>query len=188
MSHTQPLPTPPRQVILCDESGRPTGAADLLAAHTGEGMLHLAFSVYIFCPDRRSLLIQQRSREKMLWPLVWANTCCSHPRAGESALEAGSRRLREEMGIACELTLGPAFVYRALDPHGHGVEYEHDVILTGTFDGDPIPDPAEVAAWKWVGIVEMQHELKAQPDSFAPWFHLGLPKAIYPQITPISQI
>src|SRR5262245_62399892 len=83
----------PRQVILCDAAGRPTGSAELIAAHTGPGQLHLAFSVYILSPNRQFLLIQQRSAEKMLWPLVWANTCCSHPRAGGSPVGVGCRRL-----------------------------------------------------------------------------------------------
>lgn len=172
---------PPRQVVLCDASGRPTGAAGLLEAHSGEGLLHLAFSVYVFSTDRRRLLIQQRSHEKMLWPLVWANTCCSHPRPGESALEAGARRLQEEMGIRCELTPGAAFVYRALDPNGRGVEHEYDVILTGAYDGDPIPNPAEVADWSWIELSALRRQMATQPNSFAPWFHLGLPKAIGPR-------
>lgn len=173
MSH--PGPTPPRQVILCDPAGRPTGAADLLAAHTGAGQLHLAFSVYLFRPDRRAVLLQQRAAGKMLWPLAWANTCCSHPRAGETPVEAGRRRLMEEMGLDCHLDLGPAFVYRAEDPAGRGVEHEYDILLVGTTDADPVPNPAEVAAWEWVGLAELREDLKARPERYAPWLHQGLP-------------
>src|SRR5579859_5097137 len=164
--------TDPRRVILCDVIGRPQGTAAILAAHTGDGLLHLAFSVFVFSPDRRSLLIQQRSGRKMLWPLVWANTCCSHPREGETAIAAGQRRLQEEMGFTCDLTLGPEFVYRALDPNGLGVEHEYDVILLGTYDGDPNPDPAEVAAWKWVDLESLQRDMQTNPERYAPWFHL----------------
>jgi isopentenyl-diphosphate Delta-isomerase len=164
------------QVILCDESGRPQGTADLLAAHTGSGRLHLAFSVYLFTPDRSSLLLQQRSAAKMLWPLVWANTCCSHPRVGESAVDAGRRRLREEMGIDAELAEGPTFVYRAEDPAGRGVEHEYDMILLGTFAGEPVANPAEVAAWRWVNVEQLRAEMRQRPTEFAPWLHLGLPK------------
>src|SRR4029077_7014586 len=96
-----PTPNAARHVVLCDAAGRPHGTAEIVAAHSGEGQLHLAFSVFVFTPDRRSLLIQQRSREKRLWPLAWANTCCSHPRPGETAVEAGQRRLGEEMGFTC---------------------------------------------------------------------------------------
>src|SRR5205814_10092482 len=125
-----------------------------------------------------ALLIQQRSREKWLWPLAWANTCCSHPRPGETAVDAGRRRLGEEMGFTCPLTPGPEFVYRAADPHGNGVEHEYDVTLLGTYDGDPTPDPAEVAAWRWVELDELHRDLAARPDRYTPWLHAGLPKVL----------
>jgi isopentenyl-diphosphate delta-isomerase len=167
-----------RNVILCDATGRPTGTADIHAAHSGEGMLHLAFSVYIFSPDGERLLIHPRSREKRLWPLAWANTCCSHPREGESPIEAGQRRLREEMGISCNLTLGPSFVYRAEDPTGRGVEHEFDIILIGTTTDEPMSDPAEVGDWKWVEVDSLQSDMRERPDLYAPWLHLGLPKVL----------
>jgi len=169
--------TNPRQVILCDDIGSPVGTADLLSAHTDQGQLHLAFSVYLFSPNGR-LLIQQRSAGKMLWPLVWANTCCSHPRAGEDSIEAGRRRLREEMGLDCELNPGPEFVYRAEDPSGRGVEHEYDILLVGTCADDPRPDPAEVAAWKWVELQDLERDMRERPEQYAPWFHLGLPKVL----------
>jgi isopentenyl-diphosphate Delta-isomerase len=163
---------------LCDGTGRPIGTADLSAAHSGEGLLHLAFSVYVFSPDLRQVLLQQRSGTKRLWPLAWANTCCSHPRPGEPALEGGRRRLREEMGIACDLTAGPAFVYRALDPGGRGVEHEFDQLLLGTFAGDPAPDPSEVAAWEWVEVAALGADLGARPGRYAPWLREGFPRVL----------
>jgi isopentenyl-diphosphate delta-isomerase len=169
---------PPRKVILCDAAGRSTGTADLTEAHSGEGQLHLAFSVYLFQPDRRSTLVQRRSNEKRLWPNVWANTCCSHTREGEPVLEGARRRLREEMGIGCELRPGPEFIYRAVDPRGLGVEHEFDLTFTGIYSGEPIADPAEVCAWKWVDLNELQQEMRQRPDSYAPWFHIGLPKVL----------
>ena len=173
MSHPEPAAT--RQIILCDQTGRPTGTADLLAAHTGPGQLHLAFSVYVFSPDGRRILLQQRAAGKMLWPLAWANTCCSHPRPGETPVEAGRRRLKEELGLDCELEVGPAFVYRAEDPAGRGVEYEYDILLTGTTDATPTPDPAEVAAWEWVDLERLRRDMRDRPGRYAPWFHQGLP-------------
>jgi isopentenyl-diphosphate Delta-isomerase len=177
---SEPLvaPNSRRQVILCDAAGRPTGSVDLLAAHTGSGQLHLAFSVYVFSPDRRRLLIQQRSAEKMLWPLVWANTCCSHPRADESPVEAGRRRLREEMGLDCELISGPTFTYRAEDPAGRGVEHEYDMLLVGTCTEEPRPDPAEVADWAWLHVDDLRRDMLNRPERYAPWFHIGLPKVL----------
>jgi isopentenyl-diphosphate delta-isomerase len=154
------------------------GSADALSAHTGEGQLHLAFSVYVFSPDRRQLLIQQRSSEKMLWPLVWANTCCSHPRVNEPSIEAGRRRLLEEMGFICDLKTGPSFVYRAEDPDGRGVEHEYDICLIGTWSGEPAPNAGEVNAWKWIDVKQLIGEMESSPGRFAPWLHRGLPLVV----------
>lgn len=82
------------------------------------------------------------------------------------------------MGLSCELAPGPEFVYRAADPQGRGVEHEFDKILLGTSDSDPVPDPAEVAAWQWIELAELEREMREQPEQFAPWFHLGLAKVL----------
>jgi isopentenyl-diphosphate delta-isomerase len=171
-------PAPDSHVVLCDDAGRPIGTADKSAAHDGSGQLHLAFSVFVFRPDGRSMLIQRRSDLKRLWPMVWANSCCSHPRQGEPIMEAAQRRLREELGMSCELTRGPEFVYRAIDPNGAGVEYEYDVTILGFSPADPRPDPAEVAEWRWIDVDTLQCEMTAHPERFAPWFHLGLPRVL----------
>jgi isopentenyl-diphosphate Delta-isomerase len=170
----RPIAEPARRVVLCDAAGRPTGTADLVDAHSGDGQLHLAFSVYVFSADGRCVLLQQRSRHKRLWPLAWANTCCSHARPGEPLADAARRRLREEMGIDCDLATGPAFVYRAQDPQGRGVEHEYDQLLIGAFAGEPRPDPAEVAAWEWVNVDTLRSDLAVRPLRYAPWLHAGL--------------
>ena len=163
-----------RTVILSDENGKPLGEADLRKAHTGKGLLHRAFSVYVFHPDTAKLLIQRRSAEKMLWPAVWANTCCSHLRPRETVLEAGQKRLQEEMGFTCPLLEGPSFVYRAEDAD-RGVEHEYDTILLGMADPEKIaPNKGEVGEWKWIGIDELLEDMKRDPLSYAPWFHLGI--------------
>ena len=164
-----------RTVTLVDESGRTTGKADILEAHTGAGKLHKAFSVYVFRNSRQDILIQQRSKKKMLWPLIWANSCCSHPFEEESPSQAGERRLREELGLT--LTLSPVadFVYRAEDP-GHGVEHEHVTILRGDTASATMvtPNPDEIENWKWVNVDQLQADMKKDPDLYAPWFHQGL--------------
>ena len=144
-------------------------------AHTGNGTLHRAFSVYVFNTEKTSLLIQKRSEKKMLWPGIWANTCCSHPLQGETALVAGKRRLTEELGFFCDLREGPTFVYRAEDAP-RGVEHEHVTILLGTAPTDaPIkPDPDEVAQWKWIEVSALFKEFGEHPDSYAPWLKIGL--------------
>jgi isopentenyl-diphosphate delta-isomerase len=167
-------------VILTDEHGRLRGTADRRAAHSGAGLLHKAFSVYVFRRGGKELLVQQRSGAKPLWPLVWANSCCSHLREGEELAAGAERRLREELGFSCSLREVGAFVYRAADPHGRGVEHEHDSLFVGEVadDIEVRPDAGEVAAWRWVGVEAVQREMAERPDEFAPWFHLGLPKVL----------
>jgi isopentenyl-diphosphate delta-isomerase len=79
------------------------------------------------------------------------------------------------MGFSCELAVGPAFVYRAEDPAGRGVEFEYDILLTGTAEATPNPDPSEVAAWEWVDVDALALDLRARPERYAPWLHRGLP-------------
>ena len=192
-----------RTVTLTDTSGAALGEADLVEAHTGQGALHRAFSVYVFRNDQEKgkredteagilpaqteeyspsadILIQQRSAKKMLWPLIWANTCCSHPFPNESPADAGSRRLKEELGFDCALTPHSRFVYRAEDPQKRGVEHEYVTILIGHSDQPTIKaNPDEVAAYQWIKIVDLQEDMAKNPDRYAPWFHLGLAK-IFP--------
>ena len=165
-----------RTVTLTDDTGKALGTADILDAHTGTGKLHLAFSVYVFNPAKNSMLIQQRSAEKMLWPTIWANTCCSHPYENETASQAGERRLKEELGIDVKLRAGASFVYRAQDAT-RGVEHEYVTTLIGAFDEQATvtPNPKEVMAWKWVPIRALLADMGMQPQAYAPWFHLGLP-------------
>ncbi len=149
-----------RTVTLVDEHGKTLGEMDILKAHTGAGHLHRAFSVYAFRNNRSEILIQRRSEQKMLWPLTWANTCCSHPFPGEAAVAAGERRLQEEMGFGCVLTPHKDFVYRAEDPSGKGVEHEYVTILTGNADTAAVrPNPDEVAECKWVKIDELKKDM-----------------------------
>lgn len=164
-----------RTVTLVDERNVQIGTAELIDAHTGEGKLHRAFSVYVFRNDGQEFLMQRRSANKMLWAGIWANTCCSHPFENESAVQAGTRRLQEELGFSCALTEGPSFVYRAIDPSGKGVEWEHVTTLMGDVDDIAVnADPNEVAEWRWMKVETLEADMKAHPDVYAPWFHQGL--------------
>lgn len=167
-------------VITCDEQGNPTGTADIFAAHTGEGKLHRAFSVFVMHKDRPEMLIQRRSAKKMLWAGIWANTCCSHPKQGESAMDAGKRRLREEMGFTCDLKEMDSFVYKANDPQGKGLEYEYDTILLGHIDDSVAikANPDEVMEWKWVPVQTLLKDMEIRKDAYAPWFHIGIQKVL----------
>lgn len=170
-----------KSVVLVDKHGNPQGTADLTDAHSGEGQLHRAFSVFVFRRDGDELLLQQRNARKMLFPLLWANTCCSHPAKNEDILQAAKQRLQEELGFTCPLRIHSSFVYHAADP-GRGVEHEHDTIVLGDTENDVTitPNPDEVADWRWVTLMDLQRELDAEPEKFAPWFPMALAKIFDP--------
>jgi isopentenyl-diphosphate delta-isomerase len=158
-------------VELVDEAGRPTGSSTVDEAHREPGRLHRAFSVLLLDPSGRALL-QQRAAVKTRFPLRWANACCGHPRPGEAVTTAGSRRLGEELGVRdVELTEIGVYAYRAADPVTGRVEHEYDHVLLGRIEADhPVhPDPAEVAALRWVMPDDLATALSAEPQTYAPW-------------------
>ncbi len=155
-------------VILVDEHDKMLGTMEKMAVHR-LGKLHRAFSVFIF-NGAGELLLQQRAFEKYHSAGKWSNACCSHPRPGEFNVEAASRRLKEEMGIACELVPGFSFVYKAV--FGELTEYEFDHVLFGTTEQIPVPDPLEVAAWQYVLPDVLKKELEQEPDKFTAWFKI----------------
>jgi isopentenyl-diphosphate delta-isomerase len=154
-----------------DGEDRPLGTAEKVAAHRA-GELHRAFSVFVFDSTGR-LLLQRRARGKYHSGGRWTNTCCGHPRAQEPVAVAARRRLREEMGFACDLGPAGAFTYRA--DVGQGlVEHEYDHVLVGRYDHDPTPDPREVEAWRWVEPEVLRAELAHAPQRFSVWFAQAL--------------
>lgn len=164
-----------KSVLLVDENNAPQGTVSVVDAHSGEGKLHRAYSVFVFRNGGNELLLQQRSSNKALFPLQWANTCCSHPQEDGDTVQAAQQRLKEEMGFTCPLQEAKSFVYRAQDP-GRGTEYEYDTILIGNVEGEIAvqPDPAEVADWRWISLMDLMEELDTKPEQFAPW----LPEAL----------
>lgn len=161
------------RVVLVDARDTPTGEAPKLEAHR-RGLLHRAFSVFLYDAAGR-MLLQQRAHGKYHSGGLWTNTCCSHPRPGEDTPAAAARRLREEMGVDCRLAPAFQFVYHA--PFDNGlVEHEYDHVFVGRFDGEPRPDPAEVADWRWAGVDELREELAAAPERFSAWFRIAFEK------------
>lgn len=157
------------KVILVNEKDEPIGLMGKMEAHE-KGLLHRAFSVFVF-NDKDEVMIQQRAAHKYHSPLLWANTCCSHPREGEGVIEAGKRRLREEMGFETPLEHRTAFVYKA--PFDNGLtEYEYDHILVGRYNGEPHINPDEVLNWRWVSLPQLQIEIKQTPEQFTAWFKI----------------
>jgi isopentenyl-diphosphate delta-isomerase len=165
-----------RTVTLVDSQGSILEECPILEAHQTPGKLHRAFSAYLLSEDGTELLLQKRHEGKIFGG-TWANTCCSHPFPGESAVDAGQRRIREELGIDAKLHELGWFIYQADDPRGIGSEHEQDILLKGSIDrATPVnADPKEVAEWKWMKIEELQVDMKKNMALYAPWFHQGLP-------------
>ena len=128
-------------VILVDKHDNQLGLMEKIEAHK-KAVLHRAFSVFIL-NDNNELLIQQRALSKYHSPALWTNTCCSHPRDGESVLDAGARRLKEEMGFETKLDSLLSFVYRAKFDNGL-TEHEFDHVLFGYYNDDPSINKLEV--------------------------------------------
>ena len=157
------------QVILVNEKDEKIGLMAKQEAHE-KALLHRAFSVFIF-NDNKELMLQQRALHKYHSPGLWTNTCCSHQRDGESSLEAGVRRLQEEMGFTADLKETTSFIYKA--PFDNGLtEHEFDHVLVGTYNGIPEINPEEVADWKWMPLEEVKDDIAQDPDSYSAWFKI----------------
>lgn len=157
-------------LILVDEHDREIGTLDKAACHDGDGVLHRAFSLFVFDASG-ALMLQQRSRGKRLWPLYWSNSCCSHPRAGESMEEATSRRLLDELNIGAELEFVYKFAYRARFD-ASGSENELCWVYVGRTPVTPVPNSREIAGIRWVAADRLQAELENAPGEFTPWLKL----------------
>jgi isopentenyl-diphosphate delta-isomerase len=157
------------QVILVNENDEQIGLMPKMEAHE-KGVLHRAFSVFVF-NDKGELMLQQRALSKYHSPGLWTNTCCSHQREGENNIDAGKRRLMEEMGFVTELEENISFIYKA--PFDNGLtEHEYDHILIGNFSGEPKPNPEEVADWKWVSLEDIKTDIKKNPQDYTEWFKI----------------
>ncbi|XOV84701.1 MAG: isopentenyl-diphosphate Delta-isomerase [bacterium] len=158
------------RLILVDEYDNPIGHLSKAACHDGDGILHRAFSLFIFNSSGQ-LLIQQRAAGKRLWPGYWSNSCCSHPREGESMAVAALRRCEQELGLRTNLRYLYKFTYQAsyLDL---GSEHELCSVFIGQFDGEPNPNTTEIDAWRWVDPAELDTALADPAQPFTPWFRL----------------
>jgi len=158
-------------VLVCvDSDDNVLGYKGKFECHSGEGILHRAFSVFLF-NSRHEVLLQQRAPGKRLWPDYWSNSCCSHPRRGERMEHAVSRRLMQELGVAAAVRPLYAFEYHAryLD---QGSEHELCSVFAGRFDGAPAPNQDEIASWRFVSPEQLDAEIAADPERFTPWLKL----------------
>lgn len=157
-------------LILVDSDDQPVGTASKSQCHAGNGVLHRAFSVFLF-DDAGRMLIQQRGAEKRLWPQFWSNACCSHPRQGEALDEAVTRRLYEELGLQAQVTHLFHFEYQAR--YGNvGSEHELCHVYVGRMSGALSANPTEIAATKLVNVEAFEAHVHAEPERYTPWFKL----------------
>jgi len=156
-------------VILVDEQDNEKGVMPKLEAHE-QGVLHRAFSVFIF-NSAGEMLLQQRAAIKYHSSGLWSNACCSHPRPGEAVHDAAVRRLKEEMGITCAVSEVFSFVYHAKLDRGL-IEHEYDHVLMGVCDDTPRPDPKEVAGWQYLSKEDLESKMKLNPERYTEWFKL----------------
>ena len=157
------------QVILVNEYDEQIGLMPKLEAHE-KALLHRAFSVFVF-NNKNELMLQQRALHKYHSPGLWTNTCCSHQRDGESNLQAGIRRLQEEMGFVTPLKETISFIYKA--PFDNGLtEHELDHIMVGNYEDTPIINPDEVADWKWMTLEDVKQDIDDNPQLYTAWFKI----------------
>lgn len=136
-----------------------------------KGLLHRAFSAFVF-NEKNELILQQRALSKYHSPGLWTNTCCSHPRQGETAIEAGTRRLIEEMGFSCDLDEVLTFIYKS-DEVGQGlIEHELDHVLIGKYSGEIHPVTEEVHAYKCMKLEEIEKDMQLYPENYTVWFRI----------------
>ena len=162
-------------VILVDENDAPVGREEKMKAHE-KGMLHRAFSIFIF-NGRGELLLQRRALSKYHSAGLWTNTCCSHPHPSEDVIEAAHRKLVQEMGFDCELKEAFHFRYTAKLDAGL-TENEFDHVLIGTYNKDPILNPDEADDFKWAPIEWLKADILKNPDKYTVWFKICFEKVL----------
>ncbi|SDR39410.1 isopentenyl-diphosphate delta-isomerase [Pseudomonas grimontii] len=154
-------------LILVDQRDRKKGCVPKLQPHR-QGLLHRAFSIFIFDHAGR-LLLQQRAFGKYHSQGLWTNTCCGHPRLGERTPAAAKRRLQEEMGMTCSLRKVSTLLYRE-QVSNQLIEHEFDHIFAGISDCNPVATPAQAHAWQWLTTSQIAERIGAAPEGFTFWF------------------
>ena len=166
--HHRVVSSESEELILVDAGDNEIGYRSKADCHNGDGILHRAFSLFLF-DDNGKLLLQQRGAEKRLWPMYWSNSCCSHPRRGETMEIATMRRLGDELNIAAELEYVYHFSYQAKFSEA-GSENELCHVFLGKIKGEVIPNDSEIESIRYISADDLDRELAEYPDRFTPWF------------------
>lgn len=162
-----------QEVILVSAQDEETGVMEKMEAHQ-KGLLHRAFSVFIFDRNGR-MLLQQRAAQKYHGGLLWTNACCSHPYPGERVEDAAERRLQEELGFTIPLQKAFSFTYKA-EVENNLIEHEFDHVFVGEYEGEMKLNADEVAAVAYHGMVEIKKLLEDRPAFFTTWFRIAFPQ------------
>ena len=161
------------EVILVNEHDEAIGSIEKMEAHQ-KGLLHRAFSIFIF-NSKGEMLLQQRAFGKYHSGGLWTNACCSHPRPGEETKAAAERRLKEEMGFGTELQKIFDFTYKADFDDGL-VEHEFDHVFTGKYDGVININPEEVNDYCFKSVESIKGSLQTHTGKYTAWFKLAFPR------------
>ena len=161
------------KIILVNEHDDMVGIMEKMEAHK-QGLLHRAFSIFIF-NSKGEMLLQQRASAKYHSGGLWTNACCSHPMPGEKTEEAATRRLNEELGFETPIEKIFDFVYKTEFDNGL-TEHEFDHVFAGEYEGQLNADPDEVSDYCYKEISEIKNMLQTHPQKFTAWFHLAFPK------------
>lgn len=163
------------QVILVNESDVAIGKMDKMEAHQ-KGLLHRAFSIFIF-NEKGQMLLQQRALSKYHSGGLWTNACCSHPQEGEDLLQAANKRLEEEMGFTTDLKEAFSFTYKTNFDNGL-IENEFDHVLVGNYTGEISPNESEVKDYCFLSVNQINAALQITPKKYTSWFKIAFPKMV----------
>lgn len=162
------------KIILVDKKDNEIGVGEKLKVHQ-EGKLHRAFSIFIF-NSKGKMLLQKRAKTKYHSPGLWTNTCCSHPGPNKNLEEEAKRRLKEEMGINCQLREIFSFIYKV--NLGSLIEHEFNHVFIGKFNGKPTVNAKEADDWEWINTKELKKDVRKNPEKYAYWFRLILDRVL----------
>lgn len=161
------------EVILVDKNDVQIGTMEKMEAHK-RGLLHRAFSIFIF-NSNGEFLLQQRAPNKYHNGGLWTNTCCSHPLPGENVLKAAYRRLSEEMGFTTSLSPAFNFIYNATFDNGL-IEHEFDHVFTGIYEGEIKVDKTEISDYCYKKLKDIDDSFQTHPQKYTEWFKIALPQ------------
>jgi isopentenyl-diphosphate delta-isomerase len=162
-----------QKIILVNEQDQEIGLMEKMQVHR-EGILHRAFSVFVF-DNKGRMLLQQRAAHKYHGAYLWTNACCSHPYPGEPVHESAKRRLQEELGFDTELEKIFSFIYEA-KVENELTEHEYDHVFAGEYSGEIKSNPEEVADHYYDEMHKIRTSLEAHPEKFTAWFRIAFPR------------